>query len=183
MNSKLSPTPNRELSREEVDTVLDHLPLIVLADDDPSVLTIVTEILTYSRENSDTVIRLQGDMEQCFNAVRTIKPGELPIVLCRDGVQAKTATRIIAERKIDGGVMLFDDRMGLPRGSDIFKGINGNLPQGMAKILMSATPPDDVEECLKKGVLDLSLTKPMRIERTRAAIARTYLKKAFIEQE
>jgi len=177
MNSKLSPTPNRELDHEEVDKVLDQIPLIVLADDDPNVLTVVTEYLILSRKNADSVLRLEGNMEQCFDAAKSVKAEHLPIILCRDGVQALTATRIAAERQIEEGLMLFDHRMGLPQGLDIFKGINGNLHPGITKALMTATPPDETEDCLIKGVLDLALTKPLRLNESRKAIATTYFKK------
>lgn len=178
MTSTLPPNLDRELTGEQVDAVLDReFSMIVLADDDSNVLEVVSAFLLLTREGADSVLRLEGNMEQCFAAAGSARSGQLPLVLCRDGSQALSATRIMAQKQIQKGLMLFDHRMGLPQGLDIYKGINGNLHPTVTKALMTATPPAETEDCLKKGILDLALIKPLHLDQSRAAIAATFLKK------
>lgn len=169
--------PAQSLSREEIDQVLQRVPLIVVADDDPSVRIAITRIITGGRDSIRSALRLQGDMEQCFEALSRVQANQQPVILCSSGAEAETATRIISERKIDEGLLLFDQRMGLPEGLDIFMGYQGVLSPRITRALISGTMPSDIEDYIKAGVLDAAITKPPDKALLRETIARVHRQK------
>lgn len=202
MNSKLPPTPDCmsehtadpheqgmaylsdlvnagvKLNEQEVAQVIDLVPLLVLADDDPLMRDIIFMTMTFSREKTGSIVKLEGDMEKCFEALPKVGPGQLPVVLCHDGAQAETATQIICDRQIGNGVLIFDHQMGFPHGLDIFKGLNGKFPAGVAKALFSGSFPQDTDTCIAKRIIDVAIPKPPKdMEEMRAEIAHAYLRK------
>lgn len=168
-----------DLTREEVDTVLHRVPLLVLADDEPTIRTAVFRIMTARRQKTNSVVKLEGDMEKCFDAVPKMEAGHLPVVLCQNGVEAEIAARIMCERQIKDGMVIFDHFMGDPTGLDIFEEFAGDFSPGITKALLTGTPPDRLAKCLEAGILDAAIVKPPDAEEIRAKMARTYLRKKF----
>lgn len=166
---------DRELTRDEIKAVFDHVPLIVLADDFDIIQQTSLNAIKRARQDRNSVVGLRGNMEECFTAAEEFNGTKLPMILCDDGKQAKEAARIICERGISTGIVALDQAMGGPTGTNIFKELNGRMPPRITKILQSSWPPDDVEDCLKKGVLDASINKFSHL--TLLDIARAYLRK------
>ena len=170
---------DRTLTREEVATVLNHVPLFVLADDEEAILKAVARIVTEGRQGIGSVVKLDGDIQQCFDALPKMEAGHLPIVLCHDGAQAETAARIVCERQIGESVLIFDQQMGFPKGFDVFMGLNGKFPPTTTRVLHSATLPQDIKECIEAGILDVTLAKPMNSAEMREKIAQAHLRRTL----
>lgn len=164
------------LTREEVGMVLNSVPLFVLADDEPCMRTVLFRIMTASRGRED-IVMLKGDIQQCFDTLPKVEAGRQPVILCENGTQANTASQIICDRKIENGILVFDHRMGLPEGLDIFKKFDEYFPSRITKALMTGTPPMDTGECLRAGILDAAIIKPPDRDEARATIAQAYLKR------
>lgn len=172
------------LTREDVDKVFAQVPLIVLADDDDMMREILYLAVTDGRQKARSIAQKEGDMAKCFDDLKNVEPDELPVILCHDGLQAETATQILCERQIGNGLLVFDHQMGFPRGLDIFQKLNGKFPSTTTRALFSGNPPANTQECLKKGMLDVSLPKPPRnLDDMRAQIAEAYLKKIYPAQK
>lgn len=170
-----------ELTREQVDQVLNRVPLLVLADDEPGLRDLFFDVMTMSRERTDAIVKLEGEMPKCFDALADMKPDQLPVVLCHDGAQAEVATRILCERQIGNGLLMFDHKMGFPRGLDIFKQLNGSFPHTTTRALISGTMPPDTDACIRSNVIDLAIPKPARLDPMRTSIATAYLRKVYGE--
>ena len=168
-----------ELTRKDVDSVLHRVPLLVLADDEPTVRTAVFRIMTARRKNTNPVVKLEGDIQQCFDALPKMEAGHLPVVLCQNGAEAETAARILCERQIKDGIVIFDYLMGGPTGLEIFEKFEGDFPPGITKTLLTGTPPERLVKCLEAGILDAAIIKPPSAEQMRAKMAQTYLRKKF----
>lgn len=167
------------LSRKDVDAVLRRVPLLVLADDEPMLRKIFFEIMTMSRDNTQSIVKLEGDIQNCFNALPDMKPEQLPVILCHDGQQAEQATTILCERQIGKGLLMFDHKMGYPRGLDIFKKLNGSFPHTTTRALISGTMPPDTNACIRSNIIDVAIPKPPSLDGMRAELARAYLRKIY----
>lgn len=165
-----------KMTREEVNKVLGSVPLLVLADDDPCMRTVLFRIMTASRKQEE-IAALKGDIQQCFDTLPQVETGRQPVILCENGAQAATASQIICDRQIGNGILVFDQKMGSPEGLDIFKKFNRYFPTRIARTLLTGTPPADTEKCLQAGILDAAIIKPPDRDEARAIIAQAYLKR------
>lgn len=170
---------NRELTRNEIKEILDQVPLYVIADDDELIREVTIACIT---DNDQThMARFErGDTEQHFDAIARLDKSIKPFVLCSNGRRAEEVTRIICHRGVQSGVLLFDHKMGCPEGLDIFRGFHKELPSGMTRILQSGTMPYDIEECLRKSVLDEAILKPVYIDELRLKVAQAFLKRLHV---
>lgn len=164
----------KPLSEAEVSLVFSRVPLIVLADDDKYIRRIAAELIKRTQQDSGSVVRLEGDMVQCFSAARRLR-NKLPLILCKNGDEASEATRIICEDNIPSGILALDQNMGGPTGTSIFKGFNGKVPAGFTKILQSGFAPREIDEYIEKGIVDASINK-VQID-TIPEMARAYVRK------
>lgn len=171
------------LQRDEVDKVLKRVPLIVLADDEPGLRNLFFDVMTMSRERTDSIVKLEGDMQKCFEALPNIKPDELPFILCHNGAQAEQATMELCNRQIGNGLLMFDHKMGFPDGLEIFQKLNGKFPQTTTRALISGTMPPDTDRCLRTNIIDVAIPKPPSMQGMRADLASAYLKKIYAAQK
>lgn len=168
---------DRELTIEEIKTVFDHVPLIVLADDLPLIQKMALDVVRRTRQDKNAVVGLRGNMTQCFDAAQEFNGAKLPMIFCDDGMQAREAVQIICERDIPSGIVALDESMGGPTGMSIFNEFNEEIPPGMTKILQSGGPPKDIATCLKAGIVDANVNK-FSLE-SLPAVVRAYLDKAL----
>ncbi len=170
---------DQEWSREDIVFVIKRVPLIVFADDMELVRNAVYRMIRTARGDMRSVIKLEGNMVQCFDSIPEVEEGKLPMVLCHDGKQAEEAAQIICERQIQEGVLIFDNDMGTPLGLEIFRSMQGQMPPKVARILFSGTHHKDAEKWIAEGILDHSIAKPGTPSGFLSGVAQTYLRKTL----
>ena len=147
----------RDLTRDEVGLVLRDVPLIVLADDDENMRVLAMDTLTSAYKKTGRVEGLSGDPENCFDAAIRLKQGnDLPVVLCEEGRQAREAVKTLCQRRISPGILALDENMIGPTGLEIFEEFHPSIPHGMARILQTDTPPEDIDTYLERGIIDVN---------------------------
>jgi len=177
--AKLALLDRELLTREEIKTVFENVPLIVLADDEPPIQRMAFNVVRMARQDRNAVVALRGNMTQCFDAAQEFNGNKLPMIFCDDGTQAREAVQIICERGIPFGIVALDELMGDPRGMTIFREFDGEIPPEMTKILQSGGTPKDIVSCLEEGIVDAHVNKFTRD--ALPVIARAYLRKTFLK--
>jgi len=170
---------NRALTRDEIHAVLNQVPFYVIADDDEMIRWVSLSAIESSSDNPGSIVSFEGDnMEHCFDEAFSLEQGKQPVIMCRNGEQANEASSIVCSNGIQSGVLVYDQMMGVgPRGQELFRSFHGKFPPGIARILNTGTPPDDLYSDLDAGVLDDTLLKPVDFDTFKSVIARSYLKR------
>lgn len=176
-DSQLMPLaePGRSLSREELKAVLEQIPLLVVADGEQDIRRVILRQLR--RTSSQPLDLVTSDVSKSFaELLKTEVLPSFPIV-CEESQQTREALQNILIHNFDRGVLVFGDIKGNRSGLDLFRDYANVMPQGIARVLYSASPPANLEMHLKDGTIDAGMQKGTHD--FIGVVARTYLRKRF----
>ncbi len=152
---------DRPLNKEEISKVVDHIPLLVLGEDDKMMQRMCSEVIRRSRQGAGSVLVLhEGTVAERFEASEKADAKELPIIVCHDGIQSAEATEILCNQRIQPGILALDQGMGAgPKGTEILQMYHERMPEKLTRVMQSSDEPKDISAKIEAGVFDAYVNK------------------------
>lgn len=169
---------DRPLSKEELEVVFEHIKLIVVAEDEPQLRVIVPRILSTTKRDGRARIKTLdhgvGSVSERFDRLSQFEQGDLPVIMCCDGIEADAALKEIQARGLRQGLYLSDINMPGRDGLSLIREHGNKLP-GFGRVLQSTLHENTVNALKSDGLIDAFVSKPFQPDQAKDTYAKAFL--------